>query len=115
MKLPKELTAVTSFSKTLSIILSITFFLLGFYLGMTYQKQLQLNQSTIGTVEQPLSQSEKEIRKRCYEEATNYVSDSKKDKMQNPVNWHMLKFEECLKKFGLKPIIHYTDYSYTYE
>ncbi|MBI3980953.1 hypothetical protein HY345_03055 [Candidatus Microgenomates bacterium] len=40
MKLPKELTTVTPFSKILALILFLTFSLAGFYFGMGYQRTL---------------------------------------------------------------------------
>lgn len=40
MKLPKYLTTVTTFSKTLALFLFIIFPILGFVLGMNYQKEL---------------------------------------------------------------------------
>lgn len=38
MALPKSLTTVTTFSKTLALVLFITLPILGFYFGMEYQK-----------------------------------------------------------------------------
>lgn len=40
MKLPKSLTTVTPFSKSLALCMFILFPILGFFLGMTYQKML---------------------------------------------------------------------------
>ena len=45
MKLPKSLTTVTPFSKTLALVMFIIFPLAGFYIGMQYQKALDVYQS----------------------------------------------------------------------
>ncbi len=51
MKLPKELTTVTPFSKALAVILFITLPFFGFYLGLLYQKSLTVPSGRACTLE----------------------------------------------------------------
>lgn len=54
MKLPKSLTSVTPFSKTLAAILFITFPFLGFYLGTQYEKGINPQDSDKSSIFQNL-------------------------------------------------------------
>ncbi|MBI3980952.1 hypothetical protein HY345_03050 [Candidatus Microgenomates bacterium] len=69
MNLPKELTTVTPLSKILAIIFFITFPLMGFYLGLSYQKNIEQAQVTNNSV-----QNEKSINLQQAGNADNQVA-----------------------------------------
>lgn len=51
MKLSKELTTVTSFSKALAMILFIALPFIGFYLGMRYQQKTYINAPAVSQIQ----------------------------------------------------------------